>query len=345
MRAPAPILALIALMVSFFSGVARADSALVVLVRPPEQSPIVSEAITRIRGELIADGFDVSVVDAEPGSAPASTLEHADQQGSAAATIGLFLRANATSAELWVVDRLTGKTVVRSVELANSPADQAPEVLARRSVELLRASLLEILVEAPEKQPLEKPSGARAKASSWAAQALEPAPSRWAVEAGAQLLGVGGVGSAVMPLARVRFAFNQRLGVRLTLAGLGTHLRVESPGGSATMNQQLALLELVGDIFPEGRLRPSISVGAGAYHIGVEGSATPPYVGLSDDRLVFAADAGIGLALALSRSWALALEGHVILVTPYPVIRFVGAETTEIGNPLLSGTLSVMARL
>jgi hypothetical protein len=61
--------------------------------------------------------------------------------------------------------------------------------------------------------------------------------------------------------------------------------------------------------------------------------------------LVFAADAGAGLALELSSSFSLALEGHAILVTPYPVIRFLDADAARIGNPLLSATLAVVARL
>jgi hypothetical protein len=270
-------------------------------------------------------------------------LARADQHGSAAATLGLFLRADAASAELWVVDRLTSKTVVRSVELRDSQSGHAPEVLARRSVELLRASLLEILVGARER-PVEPP-GPRAKASRWVAQSLEPRPSRWAAEAGAQVLGVSGIGNAVMPIGRVRFALNRRFGARLTLAGLGTRPRVESLAGSATVSQELGLLEVVAELVPQGWLMPSVSVGAGGYHIGVLGSATSPYAGLSGDRFVFAADAGAGLALELSSSFSLALEGHAILVTPYPVIRFLEADPARIGNPLLSATLTVMARL
>jgi hypothetical protein len=178
-----------------------ADSALVVLVRPSAQSTVVTEAITRIRGELIADGFEVAIVDAPPGSEPASVLARADRQTGAAATLGLFLQADASAAELWVVDRLTNKTVVRSVEITKSKAASAPEVLARRSVELLRASLLEILVDA-QKRPTVSPAP-RAQASRWVSQALERPRSSWGVEAGAQALGgFGGVGIAVLPVAR-----------------------------------------------------------------------------------------------------------------------------------------------
>ena len=66
MRGPA-VIALLGLAILLASRRASAESALVVLVRPPTQSAVVAEALTRIRGELIADGFEVSIVDAPAG--------------------------------------------------------------------------------------------------------------------------------------------------------------------------------------------------------------------------------------------------------------------------------------
>ncbi|MET0593112.1 MAG: hypothetical protein ABW133_10455, partial [Polyangiaceae bacterium] len=131
-------LTFLGLAIALASRVARAESALVVLVRPAAESSVVIEALTRIRGELVADGFEVSVVDGPAGSDPAQVLARAEQPAAAAATLGLFLQADASAAELWVVDRLTNKTVVRRVQMDKSSGTTVPEVLARRSVELLR---------------------------------------------------------------------------------------------------------------------------------------------------------------------------------------------------------------
>jgi hypothetical protein len=320
-----------------------ADSALVVLVRPSAQSTVVSEAITRIRGELIADGFEVSIVDAPPGSDPASVLARADPQTSAAATLGLFPQPDASAAELWVVDRLTNKTVVRRVELDRSSTGSAPEVLARRSVELLRASMLEILVDA-RRRPL-SPSP-RAQASRWAAQALEPQRPFWGVEAGALVLGgFGGIGPAIMPVLRGRVIVSDRFAARLTLSGLGTRPHVQAAEGTATVSQALGLVEGIVELAPHSWLRPAVSLGAGAYHIGAEGSAAWPYEALDPGTWTFAADVGTGLSLSLSSSFALCLEGHATFVTPRPVIRFVGVEIAGIQNPLVGGVLTMMGRL
>jgi hypothetical protein len=228
--------------------------------------------------------------------------------------------------------------------MTRAPTGSVPEVLARRSVELLRASLLEILVDA-QKRPADQPAP-RAQASRWAAQALEPRGSNWGIEAGAQVLaGFGGVGGAVMPVGRVRVVLSERLAARLTLSGLGTRPRVDTAEGTATVSQEVGLLELIGEIAPRRWLRPSLSVGAGAYHIGVVGNATSPYAGLDGGRFVFAADAGAGLALSLTSAFALSLEGHAMLITPRPVIRFLQVETAEIRTPLLSGALTLVGRL
>jgi hypothetical protein len=305
---------------------------------------VVTEALTRIRGELIADGFEVSVIDSPLGSDPASVLARADQQTGAAATIGLFLHADASTAELWVVDRLTSKTVVRRIEMSKAPGASVPEVLARRSVELLRASLLEILVDA-QKRPSSTPAP-RAQASRWVARALEPRRSSWGVEAGAQVLaGFGGIGGAVLPVGRVRAALGERFLTRLTISGLGTRPQIDAAEGRATARQELALLEVIGEITPPSWLRPAISLGAGAYHIGVDGSANWPYAGQHGGLYAFAADVGAGLALSLTSSFSLSLEGHTLLVAPYPVIRFLDVATAETGRPLLSGALTLVGWL
>jgi len=159
------------------------------------------------------------------------------------------------------------------------------------------------------------------------------------------LAGFGGIRGAVMPVGRVRVALGERLRARVTLSGLGTRPQVDAAEGTATVRQELGLLELIGEIAPQSWLQPAISLGAGAYHIGVDGSANWPYAGLHGGSYAFAADAGVGLALSITSSFALSLEGHALLVTPYPVIRFLDVDTAQTGRPLLSGALTLVGWL
>ena len=59
--------------------------------------------------------------------------------------------ANGAFADVWISDHVTGKTVVRRLEVGAGP--NATAVLAIRALELLRASLLEIAAKAPPSEP------------------------------------------------------------------------------------------------------------------------------------------------------------------------------------------------
>jgi hypothetical protein len=204
--------------------------------------------------------------------------------------------------------------------------------------------LLEILVDAQKRSTVRQ--APRAQASRWVAQALEPRRSNWGVEAGAQILGgFGGVGTAILPVARGRVVLSDRFAARLTFSGLGTRPHVQAAEGTATVSQAVGLLEVIGEIAPQSWLKPSVSVGAGAYHISAEGSAAWPYEAFDPGRWAFAADAGAGIALSLTSAFALSLESHATFVTPRPVIRFVEVEAAEIKSPLLSGALTLVGRL
>jgi hypothetical protein len=148
-----------------------------------------------------------------------------------------------------------------------------------------------------------------------------------------------------MPIARVRVVLSQRFAARLSLSGLGTRPRVESAIADASVSQELGLFEVVGEISPRSWLRPFLSLGAGSYHIGVDGSASSPYAGMSGDRFVLAIDSGVGLALGIDSALSLSLEGHAVSLIPYPVIRFLEVDAVSARNPRLSLALAIVVQL
>ncbi|WP_437834358.1 hypothetical protein [Sorangium sp. So ce1153] len=135
------------------SGAARARAeagTLVVLVRPPRPSEIVRETITRLSAELRAVGFAVRVADGRPGVEGRTQVEGTagraggeDQRFATIAVLELD-RERGAVADVWIADHVTEKTLVRRVELGGSSRSSAASDLAVRSVELLRASLLEL---------------------------------------------------------------------------------------------------------------------------------------------------------------------------------------------------------
>jgi len=325
---------------------AAADAPRVLLVHPAEAEPPVSDALVRVRGELTADGFEVALVEAKPGTTSAAAMADAEHDASSA-TVGLFLSSDGKSAELWVVDRLTGKTVVRRVSTAEEPTDELSQILAVRVVELLRASLLELMVAEKEKRIVKRsvpraPPETSRRATEWAERPLAP-ERHWAIEVGPALLFThpGKLGVALVGVAGVRTAFTESLGARVSLGGLGTRPQFSAPEGAARIQQYWALGEVVVSPWPAWPVAPVVSLGAGGTNLTVEGDATFPYRGTKNGGWFFGADAGAGATVRLAPRLDLGAEVRAMVALPQPKLRFVERDVTSLGEPALIGALTV----
>lgn len=328
----------------------------VLLIRPPSTPAPVTEALARVRGELTVEGFDAEVAEMELGPDVRASLERvaATLTAPTTAMVAVVPGAEPVSAELWVVDRMTGKTLVRHVRAdlrANAPATaRAAEVLSVRAVELLRASFLELAITSrpdapapPEAPPLPPPPPV---VTRWATEPLEP-DWTWAFEAGGGALDGAspfgnGVGTEFVPVARVQRAFGDRWCARATFAGLGTEARVETPGGQAEVSQSVGLGEALVRFRRGQGLEPIVSFGAGTLRLAAQGQLSAPYQSSGGTRWALAGDLGVGVRLPIRpRRIELGVELHAILAQPYPVVRFFEQEVARAGRPslLLSVTL------
>jgi hypothetical protein len=336
------VLASLALALAFTAPRVAAADARVLLVRPPDAAREVSAALVRVQGELTADGFEVVSLEAAPGTTSAMAMDQAESQATST-TVGLFLSADGKSAELWVVDRLTNKTVVRRVATGDESQNVLPEVLAFKAVELLRASLLELVVErnAAAASPAPSPI-AKQRATEWAARPLQRVP-RFAIETGAAAIwSPGQVDAAFESVARGRFAPIPRFHLRLSFVGLGTRSQVKGTGGSAQVAQWWGLAEGVFVPFPEPALRPFFSLGVGTLHVGVKGAAAFPYRAVQASEWALLADAGFGLGLRLASRLELAAEGHALWAMPEPIVRFVSDDGAHVVSPGIACSLSLV---
>jgi hypothetical protein len=128
---------------------APAEGGRVLLWAEAERAPFTR----RLEGELRSRGFEVVVRAASGPWQPADLLVlAADQQAVAV----LALVSSEQGVAIWVIDRITNKTVMR--QLVGSEGED-PDIVARRAVEVLRASLLEVLVVPAETLP-EAPTSA-----------------------------------------------------------------------------------------------------------------------------------------------------------------------------------------
>ena len=325
--------------------IAAADAPRVLLVRPPGAAREVNIALVRVEGELVADGFEVESLEAPPGTTSEAAMTQAEAR-STSTTVGLFLSADGANAELWVVDRLTNKTVVRRVATGGESEKLLPEVLAVKAVELLRASLLELVVERNSRAADVASRSATQHASEWATRPLHTSVTSWAIETGAALMwSPEQIDAAFESVARVRFAPLPELHVRLSFVGLGTRPQVRGTGGSASLDQWCGLVEGVFNPFPKLLLRPTFSLGAGTFHTTVKGEADWPYQGVQTSEWAFAADAGIGLTLRLASRLELAGEGHGLWTAPEPIVRFVTQDGPHVGRPGVVGSLTLLGWL
>ncbi|WP_437930634.1 hypothetical protein WMF37_15835 [Sorangium sp. So ce291] len=348
---------------------AAAAASRVVIVEADADDPLVREAATRLRAELGAAGFEVvSVPRARDGDARdvRAALERAARDEGAFAAAALFRSRAGATADLWIVDRVTQKTVVRTVEVAGAAA---PSVMAVRAVELLQASLLEanLLASRP-------PPGGAAAASvavpddvrRWMAPvrrqaAADPAAERpgmlagIGVEAGLTALqSTGGVGPALGPALRLSYGGGAAGGVlpaglaaRLTFAGptLAPALGDARALGTVSVRQEMALLEAVWALETGGAVSPVLSAGVGGFHLFISGDPLPPLRSATGEVWSVAAALGAGAGLRVTERAALLLDAHAIFAEPRAVVTLGGERLGSAGRPTFAGFLGLLVRL
>jgi hypothetical protein len=291
-------------------------------------------------------------LDGRPGEDTRAALERMAPTLSATALVAVVSGADATSAELWVVDRVTGKTVVRRVRADPKASTRIAEVLAVRAVELLRASFLELAISAqPPAEAMDAPVPTTPAVTRFATESLSEPDWRWAVEAGAGALGAfaangGGLGPEFVPVARVERAFGRRWCARVSFASLGTQARVDTPGGYADVSETVIVADVVARFRRGRRLEPIVSLGAGTLRLSAEGHESAPYVAGSGSQWSLAADVGAGVRIPLRpRRFEMGVEVHALFAEPYPVVRFFDVDVARAGRPSILGSVTLLGGL
>ena len=331
------------LLVVLTSNAVVAASGRVILLQPHAASASARRSLTLIHDELTAGGFDVVSVDAGPDGDPVSIAALMRRQQGAVATIALLGNPETGRSELWILDQIGGAAEVRRIPAPTEEPERAAEVLAIRTMELLRASALKWLVESS--RPAARPPTPTVEASP--APNVPAAPSQTVgIETGLSVLySVGGLAPAALPVGRLRISIAAPVFVRLSVAGLGTRPRVDSALGSAVVAQELGLLE-IGAAFRRGRrVQPLITLGAGVFHVRIEGQGLPPYLGERDQSWAAMFDCGAGAYVTMSAALAIAIELHAFLAAPSSFIRFDDMNAETLGRPAVWATLTLLAWL
>jgi hypothetical protein len=333
------------------AGAEVAPAPKVILLRPPAAPSAVIEALIRLGAELMVEGFDPQVVEFQLVGDTRNSLELLAPTLAATAVVAVVAGADPATAELWVVDRMTGKTVVRRIHADPKAAARMAEILSVRAVELLRASFLELAITSrPRPDVVDAPVlPVEPVIKRFATEPLAEAEPdwKWAFEVGAGGIGaasgLGGVLAELLPVARIERALGTRLCARVTFAGLGTQSRVDIPGGFADVSQTVVLAEALFRFRRGRRIEPVVSVGAGMLRLAAEGHVSAPYTGTGGWRAAAAADAGVGVRVPLRpRRLELGIEVHALLAEPYPVVRFFDTDVARAGRPTLLAAVTLL---
>ena len=326
-----------------------AHAASVIIVRPANSPPVMVETLVRLKGELTSAGFGTEIVDgtAAGGAAPDSraALEQLAAQRGADAVVAIVGEQSPDSVEVWVIDKVTGKSVVRRVPFEPA-APRASGTLAIRAIELLRSSFLEIDLAAHDRQPAPGGAPPPAVVHFVEMERLAQHPERFGVEVGgAAVMSLDGVGPALLPLVRFDWSPRAWFSAHAALAGLGTRATVATQDGSAQVAQAYGLLGGSVRFRAAARLRPFVALSAGALHTSVEGRASAPNGSRIADQWSFLVDAGAGASLRLPERFFVSLAAHAQLAEPYVGVRFLDTVVATSARPNLLLTLTIGAWL
>ena len=318
------ILVFVASMLTAWS--ARADRVLVI------EDTEMKRFGARVRAELRALGFEVETIEAADAPSRVSLEDAARAAGVVAA---LRLRPSRSGVEVWVMDRVTAKTVLREVVLSQGDDESA---VALGAVELLRASLLE--VEEPHFTPREVPP-------SPAIQRLVPSQSeprgRLSLALGPALaVSPGGLGVTphVDLWARARIAEPFEGGLRLLAPTIPAV--VDAREGRSTITLSSAALAADAVLLPAASaLRVRTGVGVGVLWVHMEGTGAQAFVGRGDDVVSAFTFVHVAPTIALGPSLRLFADATVGLADPRPVVVFAERKVAGWGQPAILTTLGI----
>jgi hypothetical protein len=292
--------------------------------------------LSRLRGELASAGFDLVIVPPPHWPPLRQEIEELTRQRGAIA--GITLVQEGTAVEMWVVDRVTNKTVFR--EIIGGPEQLRDDALAIRFVEILRATLME--VEQPRAEPGEVPAPPEVRSF-----VMPPAPSHFSVGlSGGVGYSPGGVGTtehlgiSFMTLPAPRFGFS--------IDALLTPGRAVVRGDEG---QTSVALYFVGASFracvldPRGPVRLWLGTGAWVGWMNMRGEAVAPYANAQATTTSLLAHADAALRFFVTRRVAWGPSAVVAISVPGVAVEFADRRAATWGRPLWLGSLAVETTL
>jgi hypothetical protein len=309
---------------------ARAEATRILVV-PNEEMKGIS---ARLSAELRTQGFEVIVAASPMLETRRELIEDAAREAHSVAA--LCVRPSHAGVEVWVMDPLTQKTVLREV-VAEKEGDDA--LLAVRAVELLRASLLK--VEAPHFGP-----GAAAPSPATDALVSKPLPARAAatsIEVGpAVSFSPGGISAAPHVFASLRWHIAARFDLGVTAIAPTLPAAVAHAEGRATVTLASAAMGSDYLLLPRSSVYGArVGLGTGVLWAHLEGAAAPGFRSRGADVFTSISFVNIGASRALGSMLRVWLDASVALTAQRFVVRFAQHDVADWGRPAFFGALGL----
>lgn len=341
MRASATVAA--ALFGFALATAAAASPERVALVRPETESPVLLDAWNRLAAELRIHRFQVEIVEASgTRQTTPATLSEAARRVDALAAIALVEpEAGKAHVDVWLVDRTSGKTTMRTIAVRKGV--DAASVLAIRAVDLLRGSLREF--ESDERPPPDVVGVDPRPLPPVIAQLSARPEPRVRLRAEALLLGEGSrFGAALGPSLGLSYRSADWLEVGVLASGPLVGGALETTSGSASTHQELGLVEGRFSFLRSSRFEAGLNAAAGVHWLSAEGQPLPPLVSRTDHVTSFIGGVGLGAELKFGARLAVSMTLRAVGTAPRVGVA-VGSESAVFPLPVVLATAGIVVGL
>lgn len=311
----------------------------VVIVRP-EGYPLLTEVFNRVRGELRMRGFETVLV-FEEGPTSQAELRRVAALGQADAAVAFEQVESEPTCHIWFADRESDRE--RLMSIAVPETEEAPTLLALRTVELLRSSLRErASPKAPPSRQMGAPIRPRAKASGRAPIARydergsAAAPLRYSFRLGGSTLWLASrrpASFAVMP--SIAYGLTPHWAFAATAVFSVSSSEVETDRARGAVRADFLLGELRWLLARPHRLvRLELSAAAGVARCAARGDSRSDSTiqGRTASAWSMTLGAGGGVWFTLAPRWQFGVVSALGALLPEPVLR-VERSDTGLGRP------------
>jgi hypothetical protein len=283
-----------------------------------------------LRAELGSSGFAVQPRKAATLPPSPSAIEEAARASSAA--IGIAPLEAGAGIEIWLVDPATHQIAFRELILGLYQPSEAPDVVAVRIVETLRATLIELG---------QRRTGVTAAPQLATVARLLPPPRRWALGVGGgSVFSPGGVGAVAFLDVSLAWALTPRVNVLVDGALSPFSTELQGSQGTASVDWRWAGAAL-SFCLTNPKLPVRLRAGAGAWlsHMTLNGRARAPFESRRLDLVSAIPHVDLGVHGSVSDRLSVGFETSAGFAAPAVQVNFAGQEQTTWGRPLWHGRL------